>query len=35
MTPFSNATVFAVPKKTTGIQMVPFSDDSTLNIVFE
>ena len=35
MSPFSNASVFAVPNKTTRIQMIAFSDDSTLNSVFE
>ena len=34
MAPFSNASAFAVPKKTMRIQMILFSDDSTLNIVF-
>ena len=35
MTPFLNASVLAVPNKITRIQMVPFSVDNTLNIVFE
>ena len=35
MTPFSNASVFAVPNKTMRIQMILFLDDSTLNSVFE
>ena len=30
MTPFLNALVFAVPNKTTHIQMILFSDDSIL-----
>ena len=32
---FSNASVLAVPNKIMRIQMIPFSDDSTLNSVFE
>ena len=35
MTPFTNASVFAVPNKRMGIQMIAFSDESTLNSVFE
>ena len=35
MTPFLNASVLAVHEKTTNVQMIPFSDDSTLNSVFE
>ena len=35
MTPFSNASVFAVPNKMTHFQKVLFLDDSTLSIVFE
>ena len=35
MTPFFNASVFAVPNKALHFQIIPFSDDSTLNSVFE